>query len=166
MEKIKKNKSKFFAVVLFLFIFVSGCSYTANRILPENIRNINVSMFLNKTLKYRLENLLSDAIIEELIMDGRLKVVEQSESDCSLSGEIVQFLKQPVNTDRSNNVLENKLTLIINIILKDKKGNVILEKKNISESYNYPERQSEQDAMVRLIKNLSRKIVIQIIEKE
>lgn len=165
MEKIKKNRFKFFAAAVFLFIFVAGCSYTANRVLHENIRTINVSMFLNKTLKYRLENLLSDAIIEELIMDGRLKVMGQGESDCILSGEIVQFLKQPISTDRSNNVLEYRLTLLINIILRDNKGNIILERKNISESYNYSERQSEQDAMVRLIKNLSRKIVIQIIEK-
>ncbi|MBI5206535.1 MAG: hypothetical protein HY934_01965 [Candidatus Firestonebacteria bacterium] len=167
MDKIKYNKYFSIMLIFHLLVVIGGCGYTAKRVLPENIKTISLILFSNKTLQYKIENIFSDKLIEEFIMDGRLKVSNKDSADSILSGEISQYLKQPAAVDKNKNILEYKLTLIISVSLKDNKDAILYEEKNIRASYNYyPERQSEEEALDRLMKNMSRKLVKEIIERE
>ena len=65
--------------------------------LPEDIGSIYVHPLKNETRRSQVEQILTEAIIDELVKRQRLKVVSRaSEADSELIGTVTGFLARPV----------------------------------------------------------------------
>ncbi|HUP63702.1 MAG TPA: LptE family protein [Thermoanaerobaculia bacterium] len=82
-------------------VSLSGCGYAlvgrAN-FLPPEIRTVQVPAFINRTTRVELEQRVTQAIAEEMVSRGRLRLVnEPSEADVILRGTIQSFGINPVS---------------------------------------------------------------------
>jgi outer membrane lipopolysaccharide assembly protein LptE/RlpB len=109
-----------------LILIVNGCGYSLKPSLPENIKKIAIPTFTNKSMKYGIETKLTDAVIRQFLVDGRLEVVDKDKSDAILEGVIVHYLLQPMAYDANNVVLQYRLKMQVDIKFIDTKENKVL----------------------------------------
>jgi hypothetical protein len=96
ITKVAQKTQKFnFFVFGISAVLISGCGYTIHSGVRSNIKTINVATFENRTFEHGLEAKLSKVLTEEFILDGTLSVVDVSEADVQLSGEIVEYVLEP-----------------------------------------------------------------------
>jgi len=67
-----------------LLVLVTGCARPIPRVLPENIRRVNVPMFESQAFKVGLEEVATQATVDEFLDDGRLTPVPASQADIVL----------------------------------------------------------------------------------
>ena len=82
----------------FLLSIFSNCGY---RLANKNLgggdgASIAVPTFTNKTTSYRIEQLMSEAVRQELIRRTRFRVVPESNGDLVMAGEILSYGAVPV----------------------------------------------------------------------
>lgn len=82
----------------------AGCGYTlAGRAsnLPEDVRKIYVETLENRTSRSQVEQILTQAISEELVTRRRFSVVNSAdEADAVLSGSVLTFVVRPLTFDQ------------------------------------------------------------------
>ena len=65
--------------------------------IPSSINSIAVPIFVNQTTKYRLEQRLTGAVVEELISRTNYQITSDAgSSDALLSGIVTEFTSTPV----------------------------------------------------------------------
>lgn len=126
--------------LLLVAVFISGCGYTQNVKLPNDIKTIAVETFKNEIppqeqFAYRpgLESELRNVLVEQFLLDGNLKVVDESEADAVLRGSIISYEQEGLRFDRLESVEEYRLFLVVKFELVDRRTNaVILKESNFS----------------------------------
>jgi hypothetical protein len=83
------------SVILISLALVPGCGYTLRSGTREDVRTINIVTFENKTFEHGLEVNLSKVLTREFILDGTLSIVDISNADVQLGGEIVEYVLEP-----------------------------------------------------------------------
>lgn len=160
------------AMGLAMSLILAGCAYTPKSILPEHIKRIDVGTFENKTFKYGLEDKLTDAVIGEFIVDGRLKVVSQARADALLTGVITEYVRVPLSYDANDLAEEYRVYLRVDVTMKDlTTGEVIWTQKGMegSDSYWVSDKadrpvETEEEGIQRAVDDLARDIVNRAIE--
>jgi hypothetical protein len=151
-----------------------GCGYhVAGKAvaIPQNIDSIAVPIFTNRTPKYRLEQRLTAAVIDEFIARTHYRVTDPASAKALLSGEVIEFRADPVlfAGGAGSTFL---VTVRMRISLKDLTTKKLLFENNnfyfreefqISRDFRefFPE---EGPALDRLTKELSRTLVSTILE--
>ena len=83
-----------------LLLGIVGCGYHVagkSAVIPAGIDSIAIPMFSNKTTKYRLEQRLTAAVVDEFIKRTRYSVVpDPASAKALLTGEVIQFTSTPV----------------------------------------------------------------------
>ena len=126
-------------------LFLMGCAEMgefqkpANVILPLHIQKIGLKTFKNHTQYFGLEDRLRLRIEQEMIRDGRLPFSGSEEAaDGVVEGEIVNYIPQVATYDASNQPLEYRLWVIINVRFFDRRENRILwEEPRLEQAYRY-----------------------------
>ena len=133
--------SRFLCFILSISLFfISGCGYTQDVKLPHDIKTIAVETFKNEIppqeqFAYRpgLEIELRNAIVEQFLLDGNLKVVDESEADAVLRGSVISYEQEGLRFDRLESVEEYRLFLVSKFELIDRRTNeVIIYEPNFS----------------------------------
>ena len=163
---------KLSVVLLLVSIWISGCGYTPSPILPQHIKNITISHFANKTIHYGIEEKLTNAVTNEFLRDGRLDIAKEQQADAVLSGEISQYILEPVSYDEQDVIQQYKLWIMVNLVFTDSTTNTVLwEHKDMKGVVNYFVSSSagelvetEDEAQDRLVDDLSVDIVRRTIE--
>ena len=90
--------------VLISAVLISGCGYTMRACVRSDIKTISIETFENKTFEHEVETALSEILLKEFILDGTLSIVNASDADVQLSGEIVKYVLEPYTygTDESD----------------------------------------------------------------
>lgn len=90
------------SLFLFAFLLLSTCACGYRlagkaTAIPENIDSIAIPIFVNKTPKYRLEQRLTSAVVNEFIARTRYRVTPDPQSaKAVLTGEVTEFTSTPV----------------------------------------------------------------------
>ena len=132
--------SRLLCVVLLVSFTLSGCGYTQKVKLPNDIKTVAVETFKNEIppseqFAYRpgLEIELRNTIVERFLLDGNLKVVDESQADAVLKGSVISYEQEGLRFDRLESVEEYRLFLVVKFKLIDRRTNqVILEESNFS----------------------------------
>ncbi len=162
---------------------LAGCGYTSRSAIREKYTTIYVAAFANKTditqesytasrhriYRPTIETDITRAVIDRFLSDGNLKLVGESESDLALTGEVVDYRRDPLRYDNNDEVLEYRINLVVNIRLFDKLGNTLLwEENNFTGDTTYLTRgansKSENTAVSDALKDLARRIVERTVE--
>lgn len=178
------KKSVYYIFFIFL-LAISGCGYTTGSLLPAHIKTIYVQPFrdrieLTKELSsedYRfrsytphLETDISKEIISKIINDGHLKVVAENEADVILSGDLYDYLRQPVRYGSDNETVEEyRLSVICLITVKDAARDKILWNAariigDATYSLSGTYASSESSAISAAVSDLARRVVNRIVE--
>lgn len=92
-------------LLLVSLVVSTGCGYNlvgrASNI-PEDIRSVYVRTLENSTQRTQVEQILTQAIIDELVTRRRFEVVnEEAGADAVLRGTVVEFRVRPLTFDSS-----------------------------------------------------------------
>ena len=170
-------------LTIILVAGLSGCGYTTRSLLPPHIKKIHVENFKNsiditeetsdktihRTYKPRLELDVTKAIIDKFIFDGNLKIASAGDADTILTGELIDFRREGLRYDESDNIEQYRIVIVVRIKLEDLKENKIMwEFGGFAGSYDYytigSQAKSESAAINEAIDDLARRIVEQTIE--
>lgn len=162
-------------ILIIGLFFVSGCGYTQDVKLPNDIKTIAVETFKNEippseqfAFRAGLEGELRNALVEQFLLDGNLKVVDESEADAVLKGSIISYEQEGLQFDRLESVEEYRLFLVVRFQLIDRRTNqVIINEPNFSGRAEFfvnrnpstPRRSSANSATVDLAQSLVDRIV-------
>jgi hypothetical protein len=135
---LRRNCSYRFAAILWLFgaaLTAGGCGYrVVGRVntLPEGARTIAIPAFTNRTTQYRIEQILTQAVVHEFVARTKYRVVPETDgADLVLQGEVTNLgggavLFDPT-TGRATTVL---VTVNLRIALQDRAGKVLFSNNN------------------------------------
>jgi len=185
---MKKRLFLFFALTTTCYLLttvLSGCGYTTRSMVASSkYRTIHISPFLNKVNitnqtdaanKYRIyrpmiETDITRAISNRYLFDGNLRPVEEANANLVLKGEVLDFRKDALRYDNSDNVSEYRINLVINISLWDRAENKLLwQENNFTGDTTYfatgPQAITESAAVTNALTDLSRRVVERTVEQ-
>ncbi len=127
--------------VLLLIIFsLMGCGYQLvgkETHVPPGINSIAIPTFINMTFEPGIEIPFTQAFLREFIKDRRVKVVDRNQADSILEGVIKSFAIYSLSYDPSNYALEYQTTIIIDLTLRKRTGEILWIEKDFAESRYY-----------------------------
>jgi len=120
------------AVVLLLCLVGIGCGYhTAghNTTIPENVRTIAIPAFTNETQTYKIEQMLTAAVVREMITRTHYHVVSQADAaEATLRGTVLSTYTTPMTYDSKTGRAVSVLVVIsMAVTLQEKDGKVLYQ---------------------------------------
>ncbi len=101
---------------------LAGCGYRlrgTGSSLPPTIKTICVPVFKNQTTRYELDVKLTQAVINELVARGKVKIsADPATADAVLEGEIISFLASPIGFSSGNQADSYNVTVMAKVTLK------------------------------------------------
>jgi len=181
MKEILRLGQRFFLGLSLLMLV--GCGYSATRLLPANYQVIYIAPFQNnipitdeisesspfQSNLPRLEEDVTQGVINRFLFDGNLRVTTHSEeADLLLEGKLYDFYRQALRQRDDDSVDEYRLNLVAEITLKDRKGELVWEIPNLTGDTTYflvgSLATSEITAIDDMIEDFSRRVVERVIE--
>ena len=124
-------------IPVFCFLLLVGCGYqlTGSKThLPPGITSIAIPTFVNQTFDPGVEILFTQAILKEFIRDRRVKVVDKAQADSVLEGTIKSFSVQSSTYNAEGFVQEYQTTVVVDLILRGRDGEILWKENNLSET--------------------------------
>jgi outer membrane lipopolysaccharide assembly protein LptE/RlpB len=110
-----------------------GCGYhTAGHTttIPQNVRTIAVPAFVNQTQTFKIEQLLTAAVVRELVTRTHYHVLNQvnDDADAALRGTVLSTYTTPLTYDSQTGRAASVLVVIsMKVSLQDKQGKVLYQ---------------------------------------
>lgn len=178
MKKIKQlviwtglgNRISFrqFTFLLILFALISGCGYTTKSLINRNINSVYIPIFGNYTFRSGLEFGLTTALKDEIMTKTNLRIAKKEDADTILTGKIIQVTEGVITQNARDNIIENSVTITVNIALADRRtGRELMLTDNLSNTAEYIVTRGENinTATQECLAELAEKIVYQLEEK-
>ena len=155
----------------------SGCGYhTAGHAveLPENIHTIAIPGFVSHSQTFRIEQLLTDAVVREFDARTQYHIVHDAKSDADavLKATVLSASANPLAYDsQTGRAVSALVTVSIQVTLTDRRGKVLFE----NPSYLFHDQyelssdlhsffQEDSPAVDRLSRDFARTLVANILE--
>ena len=165
------------ALVLAISVVGAGCGYhTVGHAvtLPQNVRTIAVPGFVSQSPTFRVEQVMTDAVVREFNTRTQFHVIHEAKADADavLKGTVLSATAAPLaydsKTGRAASVL---VTVSMQVTLTDRDGKVLFQNPSylFHEQYELSRELSsffEEDssAMDRLSRDFARTLVANILE--
>jgi outer membrane lipopolysaccharide assembly protein LptE/RlpB len=121
------------AFVCLLCLPALSCGYhTAGKAttIPENVRTIAIPAFINQTHTYKIEQMLTAAVVREMITRTHYHIINQvdADADATLKGTVLATSTTPMIYDSQTGRAASMLVVIsMSVTLKDKEGKVLYQ---------------------------------------
>jgi hypothetical protein len=171
------------AAVASLVLLVAGCGYTVKSNLPEDIRAVHVAPVVNaidlsaeiggkehfRVYRPGVEVELTDAIINQFILEGSLKIVDRERADAVVEARLVDYRRDPLRYDDDDDIQEYRLNVVADVKVfrvSDKK--VLWEQPRLTGDTTFflsgPRAVSEDEAAARAVADAARRVVENVVE--
>lgn len=130
-------KNYFFIFCLFLLL---GCGYQLvgkETHVPPGLASVAIPTFVNQTFEPGIEIQFTQAFLREFILDRRVKVLDRTEADSVLEGVIKYFHIGSVSYNESGFVLEYQTTVILDVTLKGRTGELLWTVRDLQDTQWY-----------------------------
>jgi outer membrane lipopolysaccharide assembly protein LptE/RlpB len=113
--------------------FGSACGYhTAGHAvtIPDNVRTIAVPAFVNQTQTFKIEQMLTAAVVKELVTRTHYHVINQinDDADAALHGTVLSTYTTPLTYDSQTGRAASVMVVIsMKVSLLDKQGKVLYQ---------------------------------------
>jgi outer membrane lipopolysaccharide assembly protein LptE/RlpB len=165
------------ALAVLLSVFGAGCGYhTAGHAvtIPDNVRTIAIPAFVNQTQTFKIEQMLTAAVVREFVTRTHYHVVNQmsDDADAALHGTVVSTYTTPLTYDSQTGRAASVLVVIsLKVSLLDKQGKVLYQ----NPSYLFREQyevsrdlnsffEEDSPALQRLSRDFAQTLVSNILE--
>jgi outer membrane lipopolysaccharide assembly protein LptE/RlpB len=159
-------------------MLLAGCGYhstgSSATKLPSDIHTIAIPAFVNKTPQYKIEQLLTRAVVREFVSRTNYQVAKEtgSSADATLSGTVTSASLNPLTYDSQTGRASSAIVTVgMSVVLTDRNGNVVWQNPNYSfrEQYQISREASsffeESDpAFQRLSRDFARTLVSNVLE--
>jgi len=164
------------ALAVMLCLAYSGCGYhTAGHanLLPADLHTLAVPAFINQTQTYKIEQMLTSAVVQEFSTRTNYRVVSSPDSaDATLRGVVLSTYTSPLTYDSKTGRASSILVVVsMNVQLIDKEGKVLYQNPSYTfrEQYQVSQELSsffEEDspAFQRLSREFARTLVSNVLE--
>jgi len=155
----------------------SGCGYhTAGHAgqLPQNVHTIAIPGFVSQSQTFRIEQLITDAVVREFNTRTRFRVVHEAgpDADAVLKGTVLAASATPLTYDsKTGRAASVLVTVSMQVTLTDRQGKVLFQNPSylFHEQYELSRELSsffEEDspAVDRLSRDFARTLVANILE--
>ncbi len=156
-----------------LLVVVTGCNYQlvgTGSSLPPGIKTVKLPTMVNRTPEPNLDIRMTQALTQQFLLDGRLKVVEAN-PDSILSGRVVSYVLRPLAYDGANNVIEYQVTMGVEVVFTATATGKVLLKQIITDTSQYSVTQSvagsegARDAAVKVAaQKMAERIISTVVE--
>ena len=133
MRRIRRT---FLVLLVASLMIFTGCGYhTAGKAvrLPQNVRSVYVPTFTNRTQAYRVEQVLTAAVVQELRSRTNFQVVLSSTqpADATLIGIVNNVFTSPLTYDsQTGKTSSSLLQVFAKVSLVDRSGKMLWENPN------------------------------------
>jgi outer membrane lipopolysaccharide assembly protein LptE/RlpB len=112
--------------------FSTGCGYhTAGRanLLPSDLRVLAVPAFVNQTQTYKIEQMLTAAVVQEFTTRTNYHVISDSRgADATLRGAVTAAATTPLTYDSTTGRASTVLVIVsMSVVLTDGKGRILYQ---------------------------------------
>ena len=165
------------ALTLLLGLALAGCGYhSAGHAakLPPDLKTIAIPAFVNHTHTYRVEQVLTAAVVREFLSRTNYRLANQAtdSADATLRADVMTTELAPLtydsNTGRASSAL---ITVTMKVQLVDRQGKVLYENQNYTfrEQYQVSREissffEEETPALDRLSRDFARTLVSNVLE--
>ena len=169
---------KLLSIALVALVCCTACGYhTAGHLskLPTTVKTIAIPVFTNQTQTYRVEQVLSAAVVQEFNTRTRFHIVPDisADADAVLRGAVTSASAAPLTYDSKTGRASTALiTVRMSVSLVDRKGTVLFDNPNyiFREQYQVSREVSsffEEDApaLDRLARDFARTLVSSVVEE-
>lgn len=163
--------------LLITALTLSACGYhtTTHYVrLPDSVHTIAIPAFTNQTQNYRLEQVLTAAVVREFVTRTKFRIRNESndDADATLRGTVVSAQLAPLTYDsRTGRASSALVTVTMRVSLVDRKGTVLFDNPNYTfrEQYQVSAEltsffEEDQPAVDRLSRDFARTLVSNILE--
>ena len=118
---------------LLLCFLNAGCGYhTAGHAvqLPENLKTIAVPAFKNETLTYRIDQMLTAAVVREFTTRTHYRMLTDADADAdaTLRGTVLSTTSSPLTYDTASGRAASVLVVVsMKVVLSDRSGKVLYQ---------------------------------------
>jgi hypothetical protein len=174
---VSRLRTKLLVLAAALLLGLAGCGYhTGGKAvrLPQNVRTVYVAPFTNTTHAFRVDQVLTAAVVRELRSRTNFEVLvaEGGSPDATLNGTVTLALATPLTYDsNTGKVSSSLLILAIKTSLVDKSGKVLWDNPNFIYREQYELSQDaasffeeESPALQRIAHDFARTLVSNIVE--
>jgi len=166
------RSAKYFGVVLAV-LALAGCGYrlrgTGNLrdVLPAHVKKIAIPVFKNQTTRFELDKNLTNAVIDEFVVRGKVEITTAAAADAVLTGEILVFNPSPVAFSPGKGTADRYMvTVVTKIELKDSKSQAVIYANpsfSYTEEYAVPQGQDFDSVQTEAIKKIAVKFARQLV---
>ena len=162
---------------LLIVLLTTSCGYHATTAQHNGLPQVHVlavPAFVNQTRSYRVEQVLTTAIVRELTTRTNYKIIneESGDADATLKGIVVQTQTAPVTYDSTTGRVSTALVIVnMRVSMVDKRGAILFENPNyvFRDEYQISRELSsffdeETPALDRLSRDVARSLVSNILE--
>ncbi len=164
-------------IALTLGSAAAGCGYHTvghGGALPENVHTIAIPGFVSHSQTFRIEQVMTDAVVREFNTRTRFRVVHEMSDDVDavLSGTVVSYAATPLAYDsKTGRAASALVTVSMQVTLKDRQGKVLFQ----NPSYLFHDQyelsrdlpsffEEDSPAVDRLSRDFARTLVANILE--
>ncbi len=164
-------------LTLILILISTGCGYhrAGNAVeLPQNIHSIAIPGFVSHSQTFRVEQLLTDAVVREFNARTQYRVIHEAsgDADAVLKATVLSASANPLVYDStSGRAVSALVTVSVQVTLTDRQGKVLFENPSYlfhdqyEISSNLPSFfQEDSPAVDRLSRDFARTLVANILE--
>lgn len=174
---MRRRRYGCFALLAALLVACTSCGYhTSGKAvrLPKNVRSIYVPTFSNTTHTFRIEQVLTAAVVQELRSRTNFQVVlsDKDPADATLNGTIVNVITYPLTYDsQTGKASSSMLQVNMKVSLLDHTGKLLWENQNYSFRSQYELSQEpasffeeESPALQRIAHDFAQDLVSNVVE--
>ena len=118
-----------YSILLAVFLLASSCGYRLSGtggVVPEGTRLVAVPVFLNGTNEPYVDVEVTQAVVQEFLTDGRLKVVSPEEAELVLHGKVTKYEVQPLSFTASSHIQQYRVHITVDARLEDQRAKKVL----------------------------------------
>ncbi len=168
--------------ILTLFIVLAllvlpACGYSTRSSLPAHIKKVAVLPFVNK-IDFQsgkpsayvplLEVKAHDALVNQFLFDGNLRIVDEKAGDLVLKSELIAFDRSALRYTDNNDVQEYRIAVTVRLTMSDSTGQMLWEEPSFTGEASYfltgVNATSEAGAVEKAIEDLAKRIVERTVE--
>ena len=121
--------------LMLVFALISGCGYSTKSLINRKINSIYIPVFENNTFRRGLEFELTKAVKDEIMSKTNLRIVQKESADTILYGTIKDVTEGILTQDVTDNIVESRLTIYVDVKLVDRRTDrTLIKKSNLKDS--------------------------------
>ena len=129
-----------FKLLILLTLLLNACGYHligTGSTLPKHLKTIFIPVFTNSSSQPEIHRQLTSAIINSFVTDGRVKVVQKSQADMVMTGDLFYYELKTVSFNSNNFATGYIVKLGVNVEVVDKTNNKPYLKQIYRTEWNY-----------------------------